>query len=226
MSTAIILSAFWLGIMTAISPCPLATNIAAISFIGRKGGEKRHIFLSGIYYAVGRVIAYVLLGALLVQGLLSNAELSLFLQENMNMILGPILILTGLVLLGWIGSTQSVGINTKSLQDKAQNGGIFWALPLGAVFALSFCPVSASLFFASLIPLSVEHGSIFTLPTLFGIGTALPVILFAIIMVFSINFAGKTFNAITKVESHLRNIAGAIFILVGIYYSINNIYLN
>lgn len=226
MSIAIIISALWLGIMTAISPCPLATNIAAISFIGRKGGEKRHILLSGFYYAVGRVIAYVLLGTLLVKGLLSNTELSLFLQQNMNIVLGPVLILTGLVLLGWLGSGQSVGINTQSLQERAKNGGIIWALPLGAILALSFCPVSASLFFASLIPLSVEHSSIFTLPTFFGIGTALPVILFAGVMFFSISFAGKTFNAITKVEGWLRNGAGIIFILVGIYYCITNIYLN
>jgi cytochrome c biogenesis protein CcdA len=225
MNTTLILSALSFGLMTAISPCPLATNIAAISFIGRKGGEKRHILLSGCYYAAGRVVAYILLGALLVKGLLSHTELSLFLQENMNIILGPILILTGLILLGWLGAAQSVGISSQSLQKRAKDGGVIWAFPLGAVFALYFCPVSASLFFSSLLPLAVKHSSIFTLPAFFGIGTALPVLLFAIVMFFSISAAGKAFNVVTKVESWLRSSTGIIFILIGIYYCITNIYL-
>ena len=139
--------ALWLGILTAISPCPLATNIAAISFMGQKTGQKSHVIGSGLLYSAGRTIAYVLLGVGITAGMLSSAEVSRFLQKYMNEVLGPIMIILGLVLLGWIGSGASVHISTEKLQEKAKKDGLLWAAPIGFLFALAFCPVSAGLFF-------------------------------------------------------------------------------
>jgi len=217
-------SAFWLGILTSISPCPLATNIAAISFIGRKAGEKSHVLKSGFLYALGRTLAYVAFGVVIIAGLLESGEASRFLQKYMNEILGPILIFLGLILLGWIGSGASFSIGSKKLQEKATGGGAIWALPIGALFALSFCPVSAGLFFGGLIPLALKHQSSLMLPLVYGLGTALPVVVFAVLLAFGSNYVGKAFDRLTQIEIWIRRFAGTVFILVGIYYCLTHIY--
>lgn len=219
-----IISAFWLGILTAVSPCPLATNIAAVSFISRKSGTKGYVISSGLLYGVGRVIAYVSLGAAITAGLLASAPVSRFLQKYMNEALGPLLIILGLVLLGWIGSGISLQLNSDKLQNKVQKGNVLWALILGALFALSFCPVSAGLFFGALLPLAIKQESIFIIPAVYGIGTALPVIIFAFIMVFASNYMGKIFTGLSIIEFWVRNLAGITFILAGIYYCLTHIY--
>ena len=224
MSSLTFTSAIWLGILTAISPCPLATNIAAISFIGRKAGQKDHVLGSGFLYSLGRTAAYVILGLIITGGMLGRADLSRFLQKYMNEALGPIMIILGLVLLGWIGSSASMTLGTETLKSKAEKGSIIWALPIGSLFALSFCPVSAGLFFGGLIPLALKQESIFLIPIVYGIGTALPVVIFAFIMAYSSSFLGKAFNVLTHIEVWVRRIAGAAFILAGIYYCLTHIY--
>ena len=224
MSWVVLSSALWLGILTSISPCPMATNIAAISFIGRKAGQKDHVLGSGLLYSCGRTLAYVVLGFILTGGLLATADLSLFLQQYMNEVLGPIMIILGLVLLGWLGGTASVSFGTDSLQEKAAKGSIGWAFPIGAVFALSFCPVSAGLFFGGLIPLAVKQESILLIPVLYGVGTSLPVVVFAFIMAFFSSIVGNAFDVLGHIELWIRRITGSAFILAGIYYSLVYIY--
>ncbi len=211
-------SAFWLGIATAISPCPLATNIAAVSFIGQRVENPRRAFLSGLLYTGGRTLTYLVLGIILVAGLLSIGELSLGLQAYMNKILGPILILGGMILLDLIQLPAWGGGIGGRMQRRAETGGMWTAALLGIVFALSFCPLSAVLFFGSLVPLSVQHGSRFVLPTLYGIGTGLPVIVFAGIIAYSAQSLGKAFDILRKIEIWARRLTGIIFILVGVYY--------
>ncbi|QQE11029.1 sulfite exporter TauE/SafE family protein [Planctomycetota bacterium] len=221
---ASIITALWLGLITAISPCPLATNIAAISFLGRKTGDKRHVLGSGLLYSMGRTLAYVGIGSIITGGLLSSTDVSLFLQKYMNEALGPILILLGLVLLGWLGTSFSLRLGTSMMQKKANEGGMIWALPMGALFAISFCPVSAGLFFGGLLPLALKEQSTFTLPIVYGIGTAFPVVVFAFIIAFSSAFVGKVFNKLTKIEIWMRYFAGTAFILAGVYYCLTHIY--
>lgn len=219
-----ITSALWLGILTAISPCPLATNIAAISFVSRHMGNHRGVLMSGLLYTAGRAIVYIALGALITAGLMATGEVSRFLQKYLNEILGPLLILVGMILLGMIGSGMSFSIFSGKVQEKAEKGGIYFAFPLGVIFALSFCPVSAGLFFGALIPLSVKNSSQFFLPLLYGAGTALPVIVFAFLIAFGGEMLGKAFDRLTQIESWIRRIAGVIFILAGIYYCLTHIY--
>ena len=221
MNWYLILSALWLGILTSISPCPLAANISAISFIGRFVGNNRGVLLSGVYYTVGRTVVYILIGILITGGLLASSKLSLFLQKYLNEMLGPILILLGMVLLGMLGTAFSLNVGGgNKLQEKVKEKGLLFSFPLGIVLALSFCPVSAGLFLGALIPLSIKVSSYFIIPALYGIGTALPVILFAFIIAFGSECLGKAFHCITKVEICFRYTAGILFIIVGIYYSL------
>lgn len=212
------LSALWLGILTSISPCPLATNIAAISFIGRRIGRTRVVFFTGLLYTFGRMLTYVVLGILLVTSILSIPQVSHILQKYMNKILGPILVFVGMILLELIRfNIPGSGLSEK-MQKRVELLGIWGGGLLGIVFALSFCPISAALFFGSLIPLSVKCGSSITLPAMYGFGTGLPVILFAVLIAFGAQSVGKAFNKLTQIERWIRRVTGGIFILIGIYY--------
>jgi len=212
------LSALWLGILTSISPCPLATNIAAVSFIGRRVGRTRVVFLTGLLYMLGRMLTYVVLGILLVTSVLSIPQVSHILQKYMNKVLGPILIFVGMILLELIRVNISGSGLSEKMQKRVEAGGIWGAGLLGIVFALSFCPISAALFFGSLIPLSVKCGSGFTLPALYGLGTGLPVFLFAVLIAFGAQSVAKAFNKLTQIELWVRRATGGVFILIGIYY--------
>jgi cytochrome c biogenesis protein CcdA len=218
-------TAAWLGILTAISPCPLATNVAAISFIGRQMGNRLAVFLAGILYTTGRVVAYVLLGYLISSGLFATGQISRFLQNYLNEILGPLLILLGMVLLNLIGSGRGgIQMAGTHIQQKAAKRGALYALPLGVLFALSFCPVSAGLFFGALIPLTLTSNSAIILPLVYGIGTAVPVVIFAFLIAYSSEMLGKAFNSLNKIEIFVRFATGSIFIVAGIYYCLTHIY--
>lgn len=218
-------SAIWLGVLTSISPCPMVTNIAAIFFIGRHVTNTYQVLLSGLLYTFGRILAYVALGALIVRGILSIPGASNFLQGYMNKIIGPLLILAGMFLLELIQINVSVSISGERMQKHVAKRGIWGAGILGMLFALSFCPVSAALFFGSLIPLSIKYRSDLLLPLLYGIGTGLPVLVFAILVAMGAGWVGRALGKLNQLERWTRIITGSIFILAGIYLTIRHIFL-
>ena len=213
-------TALWLGVLTSISPCPLATNIAAISFIVRGMGSARRVLATGVLYTLGRTLTYLILGALLVTSLLSIPEIAMFLQTYMNKALGPLLLVVGLILLDVVPLRFATSCGGGRVQKWAQSAGVWGSLPLGMVFALAFCPVSAALFFGSLIPLAVSTRSQFALPSLFGIGTGLPVFVFALLIGLGAQWVGKAFNKLTQIERWARRVTGVIFVVVGFYFTL------
>ena len=211
-------SAIWLGILTSISPCPLATNIAAITYIGQRVDRPGKVLLSGLLYTVGRMATYVLLGVLVVASVLSIPDVAMFLQQNMNKFLGPILIAVGLLLLGLFSlRLPGVGVGDR-LQARVNKWGVWGAGLMGLLFALSFCPVSAALFFGSLIPIAIEHESRMLIPTVYGIGTALPVVAFALLIALGTRYVGQVFNRLSVFEKWARRLTGVVFLIVGLYY--------
>ncbi len=219
-----IVSALWLGIMTSISPCPLATNIAAISYIGKRVGNPRMILLAGSLYTAGRMLTYLVIGILLVSAVLSAPSLSHMLQKYMNKLLGPILIVVGMVLLELIDLKLSGAGISGNMEKRVDRWGIWGAALLGSLFALSFCPISAALFFGSLIPLALQNESGIILPAVYGFGTGLPVFLFAVLIALGARSVGKAYDRIASFEKWARRITGVIFIGVGIYYSLAHIF--
>lgn len=218
-STSII-TAVWLGILTSISPCPLATNIAAISFISKNVDNKRRVFYNGFLYTVGRMLAYFLVALIIVMSLTSVPETARFLQKYINKAIGPILIIMGFLLLDIIKLNLTSGSKFNDfLQKMSAKQGTFVTLALGFLFALSFCPVSAGIFFGSLIPLSIKYNSGIVLPLIYGLGTALPVIVFAFVIAFSTGSVAKVYNSINKFQYWAQRITGVIFILAGVYLS-------
>ena len=218
MEILLFVSAIWLGILTSISPCPLATNIAAISYISHRINQKNTVILSGMLYTFGRSLTYIILGFLIIKALIDIPVLSDFLQRYMNKILGIILILVGMVLLEFL----RLPLPSLPLSDKASKGiaekGMFGSLLLGVLFALAFCPISAALFFGGLIPISIKAQSSFILPFIYGIGTALPVVFFALLVTAGTSYISQFYQKITKLEMYTKKATGVIFIFVGIYY--------
>ena len=213
-------SAFWLGLMTSISPCPLAANIAAMSYVGRELGSPRRTLLAGLLYTLGRSLAYVILAAMLIAGLLSIPQVALFLQRHMNRILGPLLIAVGLVLLEVIPLPSFGRGLSARLVDRVKRAGLLGTVPFGAVLALAFCPVSAALFFGSLVPLAIEHRSPLWLPGVYGVGTGLPVVVFAILLSAGAQWVGRVFERISVFERWARRMTALIVIAVGLYYTL------
>jgi cytochrome c-type biogenesis protein len=215
---AAIALAFWLGILTSISPCPLATNIAAISYIGRKVTSSRFVLFSGLLYIIGRMLAYIAIAAVIVASLAADYVVSHFFDKYMNRLLGPILIISGMFLLELLKFNIQMPGASEKLQKKADTWGMWGAFPLGVIFAVAFCPVSATLFFVNLLPLCVKYNSAVLLPLIYGLGTGLPVLIFAILIAYSSQSIGKAYKNLQTIEWWARRITGAIFIVVGIYY--------
>jgi len=210
--------AFLLGVQAAVSPCPLAANVAAVSFVGRRAGHPKRILAAGLFYTLGRMCVYTGLGALLTAGLMSVPAVSTSLQTHMNTILGPALILTGVLLLELLPLKLPGIVSPIRMQNFAEKAGPWGAFVLGVVFALAFCPVSAGLFFGGLLPFSLKEQSVIVLPSLFGIGTALPVALFSILLAFSAQTVKRVYDRIVNLERWTRRGAGVMFIVVGVYY--------
>ncbi|MBC2714804.1 MAG: sulfite exporter TauE/SafE family protein [Desulfobacteraceae bacterium] len=219
-----ILSVIWLGILTSISPCPLATNIAATTYIGKQIDSPYATILAASAYTIGRTFSYVLIATAIIAGLISIPGVANFLQTRMNQILGPILLVTGLFILELVPvMLPTVSINANLLK-KLGNSGIGGAVALGFLFALTFCPVSAALFFGGVIPLSLEFKSRMLLPLFFGVGTAAPVIGFAVIIAYSTRFAGIFFNRLAVIEIWFRRITGVLFVIIGLYFCLKYIF--
>ena len=215
-------TALWLGILTSISPCPLSTNIAAVSYVGRRVGSGRAVLLSGVLYTGGRSFAYLVLGAASVWSLMSMVSVSTFLQGTFSRLLGPILIVLGLVLLGIFEfRVPSVGVSDE-LQTRVDRAGVWGAGILGLVFALAFCPVSAGLFFGGLVPLAVERSSPLLLPVVYGIGTALPVIIFAALLAAGARRLGAALDRVQVFERWARRVTAVVFIGVGVYETLRS----
>ena len=213
-------AAFALGLLTAVSPCPLATNISATAYISKDLTSRKSVLWQGFLYTLGRGISYTTIGLILYWGA-SKFKVARFVQSNGEMYLAPILIIVGLVMLGVIKlDFLGKGNFTEKLSEKFKDKGALGALLLGIVFALAFCPYSGALYFGLLIPMTISSSSGLYLPLVFALGTGLPVMLFAYLLAYSASKVGSAFNMIKKVEVGMRYLAGVAFILTGVYYGL------
>ncbi len=212
------LSALWLGILTSLSPCPLTANIAAVSFLSKKIAHPTAVFLSGLAYTLGRMVSYAAVGWIIIHSLVSVPQTALFLQKYMGKALGPVLIVTGLLLFEVI-TVRLPGLSlSHQHHSKLADSGAPGAFLLGFIFALAFCPISAALFFGSLIPLALNHPAGAILPFIYGIGTGLPVLGFSLAIALGVASLSHVFHKLTRIELYTRKITGVIFIGAGIYY--------
>lgn len=212
-------TAFILGLMTAISPCPLATNITAIGFISKDMQDRRQVFFNGLIYTFGRSITYTLIGLIFFFGA-SQFKVAGFIQTWGEKIIGPLLIVIGLFMLDII-KLNVPGFSSLTGKIEERSGKSFGGvLLLGILFALAFCPYSGVLYFGMLIPMTVSSVSGLYLPIIFALGTGIPVIIFAWLIAFSVNSIGNTYNKLKTFEIWFRRIVSILFIGVGTYYTV------
>ena len=213
-----IATALWLGILTSISPCPLASNIAAVSYTSLRLNRRFQALLYALVYTLGRSITYVAISFLIIKTLITIPTVSQFLQLYINKILGLLLVVTGMLLLDLIKLKMPRLSPSEKMQVKFDRLGIIGSFFMGILFALAFCPVSAALYFGSLIPLALQSNSRIVMPLLYGIGTSLPVLFFSLVVAIWSQYASNIYQKVTRIEFYLRRITGVIFILVGAYY--------
>jgi cytochrome c-type biogenesis protein len=214
--------ALWLGILTSISPCPLTTNIAAISYVGRRVDKTGWVLFAGFLYTLGRSLAYLAIAVLVIKGLFSIPGVSNFLQKRVNIFIGPLILLVGVLLLDvWKFTFGGSGFGAR-FQPRIDKMGVWGAGMLGIAFALAFCPVSAGLFFGGLIPMAVRSNAPVLLAGLYGVGTALPVMTFAILLAFAAHWVGATFNKLIAIELWARRMTAVIMILAGLHLILKN----
>jgi len=214
-----LIAAFFIGLMTAISPCPLATNITAIAYISKKINNGKHTLITGFVYTLGRMFTYVLLASLIVYIGINVQAISLFLQKYGERLIGILLVFIGLVMLNIIrlNFIKSSGKLDK-IKEKLSEKGYLGSFLLGVLFALAFCPFSAVLFFGMLIPLALQYSDGILIPSVFAFATGLPVILLSFVLVFSVSKLSSIMKKVELAEKYTRYIVGLIFIIVGAYY--------
>lgn len=215
-----VFAAGWLGLLCAVSPCPLATNIAALGFIARQPGKGRTVFLSGLLYTLGRTLTYVLIGAFLYGAMEAAPNVSMSLQRVMNLILGPLLILVAMVLLKLIVLPLPAMGNGSRLEQLVRRGGLLGAGLLGILFALTFCPTSAALFFGGLLPMMAASDNPMPLSVAFGLMTGLPVFAFALLLAFGTRRVGVLYGCLAQIERWAGRVTGIVFLVVGIYFTL------
>ncbi|MGM0667066.1 MAG: aromatic aminobenezylarsenical efflux permease ArsG family transporter [Bacteroidota bacterium] len=217
-STTPFLTAALLGLMTAISPCPLATNITAVGYISKDVENKRKVFINGVVYTLGRAVSYTLIAVIIFIGA-DQFRISGVFQKYGEKIIGPLLIIIGFLMLGILKVNFSGGASalSKGFKDKQKNR--YWdALLLGIVFALAFCPYSGVLYFGMLIPITISSASGLYLPVVFAVATGIPVLVFAWLIAYTVSGVGKLYNRLKLFERWFRRIIAVVFIGVGIYY--------
>lgn len=217
------LSALLLGLMTAISPCPLATNITAVGFISKDIENRNRVFINGLLYTLGRAISYTAIALIIYWGA-DQFKFSGFFQRYGEKIMGPLLVVIGLLMLDVL-KLKFPGISrlTAKMETKTR-WGTFDAILLGMLFALAFCPYSGVLYFGMLVPMTVSSASGLYLPVVFALATGMPVIFFAWLLAFSVGSIGGVYNKVKNFEVWFRRLVAVLFVGVGIYYTITRLF--
>lgn len=213
------LSALILGLMTAISPCPLATNITAIGYVSKDIKDRPRVFINGLLYTLGRSISYISLAFIIYLGA-DQFKFSGFFQRYGEKFIGPVLLIAGVFMLDLIRIGFPQFNELSSVLNKRVKAGYLYSILLGIIFALAFCPYSGVLYFGMLIPLTIGSASGLYLPLIFAVATGIPVILFAWILAYSVGSTGQWYNNIKAFELWFRRIVASLFILTGLYYII------
>lgn len=218
------LTALWTGIITALSPCPLASNIAALTYISKHSGSHKLAVLGhGLLYALGRALAYIIIGFLLVKSLLSAPSFSFFMQKYGSQALSPVLVLAGMYMLDMFGRSFTGFSLLAPSRFKAKAGAVS-SLLMGFVFALAFCPISAALYFGVIIPLAAKNAAPLSLPLLYGLGTALPVIGLAVVMDLGLKKISALTGLAGKFEAYAKPVTAWVFIACGVYLGLKYIF--
>lgn len=213
-----------LGALTVIHPCPLSTNIAAVSLLYSWKQNYKSRILTALLFVFGEIVTFAVLGILISFGMLNLPIVANFLQVYMRQLLGPILIMVGMILSGILLPRQYTLKISEHFPLVFSKFGISGGLVLGILIALSFCPMSAAIFFGVLIPLAISSNTVVLYPVFFGIGSSIPLLLIVIVITKSTVLFNRSFLLKKSVEKKLREVASIAVILIGIFMSLRYIF--
>ncbi len=211
-----LISSLLLGLLTAIAPCPMTINITAVGFIGRDISHRERIFSNGIFYALGTIFSYTSLALVLYFGA-DQFRVSQFFHRYSEWMIGPLLLLIGVYMIGVFRIDFPAWNRVAKKFENRQSFRAWDSFLLGMVLALAFCPYSGVLYFGMLVPLIVTASAPW-LSLIFSLAAAVPIILFAWLLAFTVSGVGKVFNSLKAFEFWFRKVVAALFICIGIYY--------
>ena len=216
-----ILSASWLGLICAVSPCPLAANVATLGIIVRNAANPWHVTWNALAYALGRILTFIAIASAITAGFAAAPMLSHALQKHISVFAGPLLIIIGAVLLDFV-SLPSLPLrgSLAKFRTRLSNCGTIGTFALGVVLTLAFCPSSAALFFGGLLPLAIERNAPIMLGAFFGMASVLPVIAIALVIAFASNQTAMMLDAFAVFERWSKRITAAICLIAGIYLTV------
>lgn len=218
-----------IGGTVSLAPCPLATNFAAVGYLTQSLGSRKRTLIASVLYVTGRMAAYVVIGLLVSGGLAAAPSLSFWLQEELPLYLGPLMMLAGLVILGYVPFFSfRKRLDSERVKMVLDRFGFAGAFVIGFAFALALCPPSAALFFGTAVPLSLEAGENMAWVGIsaFGLGTALPVIVLSLLLIFGMEKAATVMNNLPKVQFAVKLVTGWFFIGLGGYWIFTKILFN
>lgn len=211
-----LVSAVLFGLIGATSPCQLTTNLSAIAYVSRRPGEGR-AWMEAVTYTLGKVLVYTAAGGAVIALGLEIQSSTVPVVVVARKLLGPLLIVIGLMFLGLLNLRMSAGERlTEAIQRRISVRGAWGAFLMGVVFSFAFCPTLFLLFFGLTIPLGLRSEAGLLVPGLFAVGTALPLLAYAGLLAAGSGLAGGYALRLSRGYPVVRRIAGVIFILAGI----------
>ncbi len=209
------ITAFLLGLLINVSPCPLCTNITAIGFLSKDIGNRRRVLLNSLLYMLGKTVAYLALGVV-VYYTAHALSIRAFFETYGERFLGPVLVLAGVLLLDVIKFHKHDEHCNHRHFSPMRTFGALGAFGLGLVFALAFCPYSGFIYFGMLMPLSIEQQSLL-LVLIFSLATVLPVLLIAWALAYGVSSIATMQNRLNTIDVWVRRITAVLFIVVGLW---------
>jgi cytochrome c biogenesis protein CcdA len=204
------------GLVGALSPCQLTTNLSAIAYVSRRPGEGQ-IWSEALGYTVGKMLVYTLLGGAVIILGFTLQQSAIPIVVITRKIVGPLMIVIGFGLMGLIRLRGSFGERlARWLRAQIPQKGVLGAFLLGTVFSFSFCPTLLWLFFGLMIPLALASTGGWTFPGLFALGTALPLLVFAGLLVSGTDLSSKLTDRLKRYHQNISKVSGGIFILAGV----------
>ncbi len=210
-----LLTVFLFGLVGAVAPCQLTTNLSAMAYVGSRIGGARP-GREALAYVLGKILVYTVLGALAVAVGRELQAAAIPVAVTVRKVLGPLMIVVGLGFLGVVRLRGSAGRGVSAwLQARLPGRGPVRAFLLGVAFSLTFCPTLFWLFFGLTIPLALGSAAGWAFPGLFAIGTALPLLAFTVLLMIGTDLTQGFVARVRRSHRLIGRIAGAVFILAG-----------
>lgn len=211
-----LVSALLFGLIGATSPCQLTTNAGALAYVARQAVGRRGVAGSALAYLAGKMLAYTLLGVVVIVAGRQVAQSSIPVIVVVRKALGPLMLVLGLYLLGVLPLRFSLGQGLAEWAEDRAGPGAGGAFLLGVAFSLAFCPTLFLLFFGLTIPLALQSPLGVFYPGVFALGTTLPLLGLAGLLSAGVGATRGYLAGARRVDAWLRPAAAVVLLLAGL----------